>query len=70
MAHYGGVNPWFEQLDLDRHGYGIASASRTAFNVTLKRLWTVRERNCGTLPTDGFQWRVARGQPSIKGTAG
>jgi hypothetical protein len=37
--------------------------------VTLKRLWTVRERNFGTLPTDGFHWRVARGQRSIRGTA-
>jgi alkaline phosphatase D len=69
MAHYRGLNPWFDQLDLDRHGYGVASASQTAFNVTLKRLWTVRERNYGTLPDDGFHWRVARGQRSIKGTA-
>jgi hypothetical protein len=37
-AHYRGLNPWFDQLDLDRHGYGIASASQTAFNVTLNRL--------------------------------
>ena len=47
LAHYRGLNPWFEQLDLDRHGYGIAIASQTAFDVTLKRLWTVKERNFG-----------------------
>ena len=69
MAHYRGLNPWFDQLDLDRHGYGLVTASQKAFDVTLKRLWTVRERNYGTLPDDGFRWRVARGQRSIRGTA-
>jgi alkaline phosphatase D len=69
LAHYLGLNPWFDALDLDRHGYGIATASQTAFDVTLKRLWTVKQRNFGTLPTTGFRWRVARGQTSIKGTA-
>jgi alkaline phosphatase D len=69
MAHYRALNPWYDALDLDRHGYGVVSASQTAFNVTLKRLWTVRERNFGTLPATGFHWRVARGQTSIKGTA-
>jgi alkaline phosphatase D len=69
LAHYRGLNPWFEQLDLDRHGYGIVSASRTTFDVTLKRLWTVKKRNYGTMPDDGFRWRLQRGQTSIKGTA-
>jgi alkaline phosphatase D len=69
MAHYRGLNPWFDQLDLDRHGYGIVSASQSKFDVTLKRLWTVEERNFGTLPTAGFRWQVKRGQRSIKGTA-
>ena len=27
MAHYRALNPWFDQLDLDRHGYGVAAAS-------------------------------------------
>jgi alkaline phosphatase D len=69
MAHYRALNPWYDALDLDHHGYGVVSASQTAFNVTLKRLWTVRERNFGTLPATGFHWRVARGQTSIRGTA-
>jgi alkaline phosphatase D len=69
MAHYRALNPWFEQLDLDRHGFGVVAASPSAFDVTLKRLWTVKERNHGTMPTDGFRWRLARGQKSIKGTA-
>ena len=69
MAHYRGLNPWFDQLDLDHHGYGVVTASQSTFDVTLKRLATVRERNLGTLPTTGFRWRVKRGQRSIKGTA-
>jgi alkaline phosphatase D len=69
MAHYRALNPWFEQLDLDRHGFGLVAASPAAFDVTFKRLWTVKQRNNGTMPTDGFRWQVKRGQKSIKGTA-
>ena len=69
MAHYRALNPWFDQLDLDRHGYGVVAASRSTFDVTLKRLWTVRKRNYGTLPSTGFRWRMKRGQTSIRGTA-
>jgi alkaline phosphatase D len=69
MAHYRALNPWFDALDLDRHGYGVAAATQKSFNVTLNRLWTIKERNYGTLPTTGFHWQVKRGQRSIKGTA-
>ncbi|MET0818353.1 MAG: alkaline phosphatase D family protein, partial [Solirubrobacteraceae bacterium] len=69
MAHYRALNPWFDQLDLERHGYGIAAASRSTFNVEFKRLWTIKQRNYGTLPPDGFRWQVKRGQASIRGTA-
>jgi alkaline phosphatase D len=69
MAHYRGLNPWFDQLDLDHHGFGVVTASQQAFDVTLKRLWTVKERSYGTLPAAGFRWRIKRGQRSIRGTA-
>jgi alkaline phosphatase D len=69
MAHYRALNPWYEALDLDRHGYGVVSASQNTLDVTLKRMWTVKERNFGTLPPTGFRWQVKRGQTSIKGTA-
>jgi alkaline phosphatase D len=69
MAHYRAINPWFDALDLDRHGYGVAMATQEAFYVTLKRMWTVKKRNFGTMPDDGFRWKVARGQSSILGTA-
>jgi alkaline phosphatase D len=62
-------NPWIDAVDLDHHGYGIATASRSAFDITLKRLYTVKQRNLGTLPSAGFRWKLARGQTSIKGTA-
>jgi alkaline phosphatase D len=69
MAHYHALNPWYDALDLDRHGYGVVAASQSALHVTLKRMWTVKERNFGTLPDTGFHWKIARGQTSIKGTA-
>jgi alkaline phosphatase D len=69
LAHYRALNPWYEALDLDHHGYGVVTASQTTFDVTLKRLWTVKEHNFGTLPATGFRWQVKRGQTSIKGTA-
>jgi alkaline phosphatase D len=69
LAHYRALNPWFDQLDLDRHGYGVVTASQSAFDVTLKRLVTVKQRNLGTLPATGFRWQVKRGQTSIRGTA-
>ena len=69
LAYYRALNPWLDGLDLDRHGYGIVSASQSAFHVTLKRMWTVKERNFGTLPDTGFHWKLGRGQTSIKGTA-
>jgi alkaline phosphatase D len=69
LAHYRALNPWFDQLDLDRHGYGIVAASQSTFDVTLKRLWTVKQRNLGTMPATGFRWQVKRGQTSIRGTA-
>jgi alkaline phosphatase D len=69
LAHYRNLNPWYDAIDLDRHGYGVAMATQSAFYVTLRRLWTVKERNFGTMPDTGFSWKVARGQTSIKGTA-
>ena len=27
QAHYRALNPWFDALDLDRHGYGVVTAS-------------------------------------------
>jgi alkaline phosphatase D len=66
IEHYRALNPWWAQVDLDRHGYGIVSASPSAFDVTQKRLWTVKQRNLGTMPSDGFRFRLARGQTSVK----
>ena len=44
-------------------------ARDSTFDMTLKRLWTVKQRNLGTLPSTGFRWQVKRGQPSILGAA-
>ena len=69
LDHYRALNPWLAGLDLDHHGYGIVEASPSTFDVTLKRLYTVKERKLGTLPADGFRWQVARGQTSVRGAA-
>jgi len=69
QAHYRALNPWFEQLDLDHHGYGLVKATQSSFDVELKRLYTVKQQLYGTLPSTGYRWQVKRSQASIKGTA-
>ena len=69
QAHYRAINPWFDALDLDRHGYGIVTASQSALDVTLQRVWTIKERgNIGTMPPAGFAGGCRAGS-SIRGTA-
>jgi alkaline phosphatase D len=65
-----GLNPWVDEADFDHHGYGMVKASKAEFDVTLKRVRTIKRRSTATLPDDGFRWRVARGQKSIKGVNG
>ena len=38
LEHYRAVNPWFDALDLDRHGYGIVTASRSTSATTAPSL--------------------------------
>ncbi len=64
------VNPWVDQADFDHHGYGLVEATDKAFDVTLKRLRTIKKRSRETLPATGFRYTVARGQTSIKGVNG
>ncbi|MGH2945953.1 MAG: alkaline phosphatase D family protein [Solirubrobacteraceae bacterium] len=64
------LNPWVDQGDFDHHGYARVTASQDAFGVTLERVATIKRRLRRTLPRDGFQYQVARGQTSIKGVNG
>ncbi len=64
------VNPWVDQADFDHHGYGLVEATDKTFDVTLKRLQTIKKRSTATLPATGFRYSVARGQTSIKGVNG
>jgi alkaline phosphatase D len=64
------VNPWVDQADFDHHGYGLVEASDKAFDVTLKRVKTIKKRSTATLPAAGFRYTVDRGQTSIKGVNG
>jgi alkaline phosphatase D len=65
-----GINPWVDQADFDHHGYGLVTASQTSFDVTLKRLKTIKKRSREALSSQGFSYSVARGQGSIKGVNG
>ena len=47
----------------------VAGAS-DRFDVTLRRLQTIKKRSRATLPEAGFKYSVARGQASIKGVNG
>jgi alkaline phosphatase D len=65
-----GLNPWVDQADFDHHGYAVVEASRNGFECTLKRIETIKRRSRAQLTTDGFRYRLARGQKSIKGVNG
>ena len=65
-----GINPWVDQADFDRHGFGLVKVSRTGFDVTLKRVSTIKSRSTATEPDAAFRYQVERGQKSIKGVHG
>jgi alkaline phosphatase D len=65
-----GINPWVDQADFDHHGFGLVEVSRSGFDVTLKRVSTIKRRSRATETDEGFRWRVERGQKSIKGMNG
>lgn len=62
------INPWVDQADFDHHGYGVATASRRSFDVSMRRLQTIKRRTTALEPSEGWHYSVARGQKSIKGT--
>lgn len=63
-------NPWVDNADFDRHGYGRVVASRSRLQCDLVRMQTIKKKTTKTLSTDGFSYEVARGQTSIKGQNG
>jgi alkaline phosphatase D len=63
------INPWVDQADFDHHGYGVVEADSRSFDVTMRRLRTIKRRTRETLPEAGWRYSVARGQRAIKGTA-
>jgi alkaline phosphatase D len=64
------INPWVDQVDFDRHGFGLVKVSRRELDVRLKRVRTIKSRSTATEPDAGFRYRVERGQKSIKGVNG
>jgi alkaline phosphatase D len=63
-------NPWVDQADFDHHGFGKVTASPTGFDVEMVRLETIKKKTTKTLPNEGWRYKVARGQTSIKGVNG
>jgi alkaline phosphatase D len=64
------INPWVDQADFDHHGFGLVKATPRSFDVTLKRVSTIKTRTRSTLSDKGYRYRVDRGQRSIKGVNG
>jgi alkaline phosphatase D len=64
------INPWVDQADFDHHGFGLVKATPKSFDVTLKRVSTIKTRSTGTESDKGYRYRVDRGQRSIKGVNG
>jgi alkaline phosphatase D len=46
------------------------TASRSAFDCTLRRVETIKRRSRKVLTSNGYRYRLARGQKSIKGVNG
>jgi alkaline phosphatase D len=65
-----GINPWVDQAEFDHHGFGLVKATPRSFEVTLKRVSTIKTRSTQTLSDKGYRYRVERGQRSIKGVNG
>jgi alkaline phosphatase D len=65
-----GINPWVDQAEFDHHGFGLVKATPRSFDVTLKRVSTIKTRSTQTLSDKGYRYRVERGQRSIKGVNG
>ncbi|HEY1273704.1 MAG TPA: hypothetical protein VGF25_02280, partial [Thermoleophilaceae bacterium] len=59
------ANPWVKNADLDHHGYGIAEASQKGFRCHFRRVDTIKRPSKTALPTDGYAYRLQRGQPSL-----
>ena len=65
-----GINPWVDAADFDHHGFGLVKATPKSFDVTLKRVSTIKRKTTALLTDKGFRYRVDRGQRSIKGVNG
>jgi alkaline phosphatase D len=65
-----GINPWVDNADFDHHGYGKVVASKSSLQCDFVRLETIKKKTTKALTSEGFSWKVSRGQTSIKGQNG
>ena len=60
-----GFNPWVDQADFDHHGYGVVKATKSTFDVKLRRVVSIKRKTTDTIPN--WHYSVARGQTSVLG---
>ncbi len=64
------LNPWVDNADLDHHGFGSVTATKTGLDVDMVRTQTIKKKTTKTIAGDDFRYKIARGQTSIKGVNG
>ena len=49
-----GINPWVDAADFDHHGFGLVKATPKSFDVTLKRVSTIKQKTTALLHRQGL----------------
>ncbi len=49
-----GINPWVDAADFDHHGFGLVKATPKSFDVTLKRVSTIKRKTTGAADRQGL----------------
>jgi alkaline phosphatase D len=65
-----GINPWVDQADFDHHGYGVLEARPDGLDCNLVRMQTIKRKTTAVVPGNTFNYKISRGQTSIKGQHG
>src|SRR3954447_33249 len=64
------INPQVDNADFDHHGFAAVTATPNGLTCEMVRMQTIKKRSTKRLPSAQWTYRVAPGQPSIKGQHG
>ena len=64
------INPQVDNADFDHHGFAAVTATPNGLTCEMVRMQTIKKRSTKKLPSAQWTYRVAPGQPSIKGQHG